>query len=837
MTIPQTYAETALDEKTNQFGDIYIEHFVGDIFESRCAAVEFQTRFGNDIFQKDTLYVIVGSDSGLLPKFIINRGLPRGSRYLFIEPEAIKSHLNRSNLISEELSDRIAFSDLKSWSDQARKMALSKYAYSGKISYVRSCAAQLGSYPEYPHLTQAVSQELRHLFWLFTSQFDEHVFIKTQLTNLAENRIPSIRLKDVFKGKTAIVLAAGPSLDELLPWIEVHRNEAVIIAVSRISTRLLQAGLEPDIVCSVDPQFISFSVSKDMFKFSDKTLFVNSCNASPLLVGQWPHKQAFSGPRVSWYDEGFDNTKVIAPSVTNNAILLALELGCSQIILAGVDLCYSADGFTHTSGTKEHAAGPMIGNIDHTVETNGGSMAETNKGYYEAINTIAKQAMEATERKRRMINPAAGAARIENVEYIPTDQIIITQPLDKPAWKTISTHLDDDSPENRVAHYDAMLEKMDRAIDELKQIRRLAENALGCNEKMMKHVNSLEYSKHKRLMDKIERKLDNKFEAMGNAVKRYNAEGFAQIISADPGTDWSSDELFHKTKLYYEAFEIGTDALLDLIDSTKTRLKSRLEEEKPVPNLELTCIQWRQDLQLGRADIWKTKHPEVFRTLSPEAHEQLDMLSSEYKALLSADEENLIQHFHTLSRDTDTIGLIIENARANLESGNKNALQRIYDGLDKRDEPLAIQANLLIKGFIKELEQDYRSATHNYKLIDRNTSQELKQIALERILTFSMEQEDYPGALLTLHTLSEETPSYKPFYAQLLALTGAITESIEVYTQHLQQQPHDLNSMLALGLLLVEIGAKDAAQSAMEHIKDIDPNYPGIEQLETALKK
>lgn len=819
---------------TNPFGDIYIKEYVGEIFETTRAADVFSKRFKSAIFHEDTLYVIVGTDSGLLPKHIIQHGLPRGSRYLFVEAGAIIDHLDKT-LIPPALSDRIIITNVDNWPEQARELALANYAYTGKISYAKSCAVQQSIYPDYPMLSQAVAQELRHIFWLFNSQFDERVFINTQLSNIAENRLPAIVLKDSFKGKTAIVLAAGPSLDDLIPWIKTHRDEAIIISVSRISTRLLQAGLEPDMVVSVDPQFISFSVSKDMLKFKGTTLFVQSSSASPLLIGHWPHQSVFSGPRIPWIEEDFDNIVTIAPTVTNNAILLAIELGCKQIILAGVDLCYNAEGYTHVSGTKEHAAGPMIGHIDHTVETNSGETAETNKGYYEAITTIERQAAAAMERDCRFINPSPGAARMKNVEHIKIENLSIDAPLEEAAWETISSRLEEDNSENRKRHYEKMLQLLEKSTKTLENIKCLANQALQYNISMMNSINTPAYSGYKIKMDDIERKLDGEFEDMSNSIKRYNAAEFAKIISADDENEWTSEEVFNKTRHYYEAYENGAEALSKQIEVAKTRLKNRLEEEKQQPDFESMTGQWRQDLQLGRANLWKLRHNDIYTTIASGIREKLESLSSQYKAMLNADDENLTLHFQNLATDANIIGSIVENAKARFDKGDHNGLQRIADGLNKRTEPLASQAHLLIKGLIKELEQDHKAAEELYHQIDELISKELKQIGLERILNYSMTLRDYPTALSALKTLSQDIVSYLPFYARLLALTGSTIEAIGVSLKYLEQHPRDLDMAAMLGMLFIDTGAYQAAQGVLDHIRGADQNHPGIDQISIAL--
>ncbi len=830
-----TTRSSPLLTKENPFGDRYVAEFIGTIFESASATAEFQRRFGNALFQENTLYVVVGSDSGLLPQFVIKHGLPRGSRYLFIEPDEIYNHIDEKTTPTE-LTHRIAISGATHWVARAHELALLNYTYSGKISYVRSCAAQQAAHPAYPALTQAVNRELRHIFWLFTAQFDSHIFFNSQLDNLAENRIPAADLRGSFKGKCAIILGAGPSLDELIPWIKRHRNETILIAVSRISARLLQAEIEPDIVISIDPQFVSFSVSKEMLNLGSKTIFINGCHTTPLLLGQWPHRNLFMGPRLPWDDDDFDNIGTIPPTVTNNAILIAQELGCSQIILTGVDLCYSAAGHTHAQGTVEYAAGPMLGRIDYTVTTNAGVEAETNKGYYEAIKVISRQAVAASKHNCKIINLAITAAKIEGVEYLHPDALIIDEPLTQSAWQILSSLLDKDSREDRCNYYNTMIELLDKAVNDLRWIKKLSTIAINCNTKMAEMINTSEYSKHKKQMEKIERRLEIRFKMMSETVKRYNSVGFAKIITADSGDDWSADELFNKTKIYYEEFLHGATVLLEVVHDAKDRLLSRIEEERPSPDFETLFSQWQQDIVYGRADMWKQRHPEIYKNRSPQVKERIKLMHSQFNTMLSTDSKNIEQSFQNLISDTNTFGSIVENSITYHAKGDSVGLRRITTGLSKRIEPLAIQTNLFVDGLISELEHNYKMAETLYYSIDTKINSDLKQMALERIVNFSLANEDYQTILPALKLLAESRVSYQRFYARFLTLAGDINEAIAAYTGYLQEFPGDLDTMLELGMLLSDVGAREAAESALINIIETDPNHPGVEKLTQALK-
>lgn len=809
----------------NQYGDRYIARLLDDVLAFTSAEFEYKRRFGNDIFKENTLYAVIGTDCGLLPDYLIKNGLPKGSRYIFIESDDILPLIDKKH-ISGELHERIVICNNEEWPSAVRGMTLSNYAYTGMISIVRSISARVQSNTEYAILSDFVTRDLNHIHWMFSSQFDEHVFIRTALANIPENRIPVIQLRNLFEGRSAIVMAAGPSLDELIPWIKEHRNDAILISVSRISNRLLQAGIHPDFVCSIDPQYISFSVSKEMYGFSENTVFVNGSNASPLLVGQWPHRMLYAGERIPWGEDDAKNLKVIAPTVTNNAIMLAIMLGCKEIILAGVDLCYSAEGYTHASGTKEHNAGPLIGKNEKSVTTNSGKTAETNAAYYEAMTTIERQAAGAYEDGIVMINPSPDACRMTGVSHVTVNNIEFKNKPEEPVWATISRILDKDTCDDRTIHYKKMRDILRSAVKPLKNIKTLATEAARCNELMKESMESRTISTHKERMDRIERILDKRYGRIGNTIKSYGAEKFSKIITAASENDIGFNDLIDRMAIYYNAYAEVPDILIETIESSIDRIESRIEEESSSPDIVKMTSQWKKDMHYGRAITWKNRHKETYLSLTEDDRIKIDSLESLFHEFMRSEETKLINHFNGMASDINTTGRIIGSAITFYEKKNTESLMRLYKGLLVAKTPLSDQALNLVHGFIHELEGDFSSARTSFNRIDKTISNDMHQIGQEHILLHEISTNDYESALLTLESLSRDIDSYLPFYAKLLKETGDIKRSIGVYTEYLYKNPRDTTSIEELEKILTEIGATDAAATLQEHLKEISSNNP-----------
>ena len=71
--------------KTNIFNERYLYSINRDSFSKVSASAIFEAEFKTKIFDENTLYIILGTDSGLLPQYLQKQGIPAGTRYLFIE--------------------------------------------------------------------------------------------------------------------------------------------------------------------------------------------------------------------------------------------------------------------------------------------------------------------------------------------------------------------------------------------------------------------------------------------------------------------------------------------------------------------------------------------------------------------------------------------------------------------------------------------------------------------------------------------------------------------------------------------------------------------------------
>ncbi len=163
-------------------------------------------------------------------------------------------------------------------------------------------------------------------------------------------------LKDRFSGTTAIIAAAGPGLNAMLPWIKSVANKHLIIAVGTSLRSLVNAGIEPDFVVAVDssaeivPQFQGVKTSR--------CVLVGAYTLTPQVFDFFPGRTLlFTADLLKGVNLWLEQLGVIPQrlrvggTVSLSAIDFAIHLGCRRLILAGLDLAFAPDGATHAAGT------------------------------------------------------------------------------------------------------------------------------------------------------------------------------------------------------------------------------------------------------------------------------------------------------------------------------------------------------------------------------------------------------------------------------------------------------------------------------------------------------
>lgn len=212
-------------------------------------------------------------------------------------------------------------------------------------------------YPQYDKLFP----ESCLLFWkeLKDSYLYTKVNINTEIVfgkKIIENVLYNIRfisnsntlleLKNMMpKDTPAIVVAAGPSVGKQIEELKRAKGKAVIFAVDRIVDYLLDSGLEPDFIVTIDP-------IKPVRYFSRRTdimiPLICFMNSNPEILEAHKGRKIFCRCNP-FLDKVYTDAKKVPPeinsgtSVATTAFSACIELGFEKIILVGQDLAYDGD--------------------------------------------------------------------------------------------------------------------------------------------------------------------------------------------------------------------------------------------------------------------------------------------------------------------------------------------------------------------------------------------------------------------------------------------------------------------------------------------------------------
>ena len=167
-----------------------------------------------------------------------------------------------------------------------------------------------------------------------------------------------------FPGVPALVMAAGPSLDEVLPHLKALKEHMLIVAVDTSYRFCKNQGVEPDFLVSVDPQYWN-SRHLDWLE-REQTILVSESSAHPRVFrseGKEEEMVLFVSsffPLGKYIEEIIGQRGLIGAggSVAATAWDVCRYLGCPSIYMAGLDL-----GFP---GKRTHSRGAFFEESMHT---------------------------------------------------------------------------------------------------------------------------------------------------------------------------------------------------------------------------------------------------------------------------------------------------------------------------------------------------------------------------------------------------------------------------------------------------------------------------------------
>ncbi len=187
-------------------------------------------------------------------------------------------------------------------------------------------------------------------------------WLENTLKNIGTiNKNTAYKLSDLegkFAGQAALVVAAGPSLNENIDFIKNNREKFVILAVNKALKPLLENGITPDFAVCADAKH----VSKTIDEFGEKLANINcimNINSDSTILQQNFKRFFISFPtndmvinRLSQFNN-FIKQQESGGSATTMAFVSAVKMGFSKVVMTGVDLAFKGEQVYATGETFE----------------------------------------------------------------------------------------------------------------------------------------------------------------------------------------------------------------------------------------------------------------------------------------------------------------------------------------------------------------------------------------------------------------------------------------------------------------------------------------------------
>ena len=530
-------SNNSVEIAVNDYGDRYINVINQTHFGKLPAKDIVSAIFIQKLNKPATFYIIIGSDSGLLPKYLNLLPIPEKTIYLFIELDIVFP-------IAEELatldgSSNIFLTTPDEWEALAKDLNIDQYAFNDKISLVTSLAASEGHIDNYTEIYEEIKQKAFSLNFEFNSKIQSMSYIRESLFNAPFNTNPAIQLKGKGEG-SALILGAGPSLGDHIQWIKENQRHITIIAVSRLCGYLIENEITPDIIVSVDAHILNYQQSEEI-KYLNDTILIYAYHVNHNLVYNSNVEKYYIGPVFLWDSKlTQENFNVFGPTVTHTSLALAILMGYEKIYLAGVDLCFPNDGRSHIDGQTTNRISEAV------VKTYNNEEAGTGHDFLLGIrqlNNLVKGL------KGNVYNLSKNAAFIESIPYCNYPQVSFNEK------KRISENIKN----NQKLNIDKSLKELTSVKDGLIEVEKLCKKALEIIENPI-----IKIEKIKEKADKIESKLNSKKLKRFFKLSKISAEkNYFKLHNLSSENRTSEHE---KTWLmnYYQAHIDGVKKLLPL---------------------------------------------------------------------------------------------------------------------------------------------------------------------------------------------------------------------------------------------------------------------------------
>ena len=334
-------------------------------------------------------------------------------------------------------------------------------------------------------------------------------FEKLWTSNIARNikeiisAPPAAAFFDKFHNIPAIIVNAGPTLTQSIPYIQKHYNNAIIVAVDTSFKVLEYYGIEPHFCITVDPQLINARYFEGAH--SKRTILIADPMVHPSTFLFYKGRKAITGvafEMMKWIEDtiGSYGTLRYGGSVSTNAYDFAKRLGAHPIIMVGQDLAFTG-GLAHVKGAYLDDHVFFRNYRTYTVEMfNRFQLTALPKIFVKGIkskhvHTNQKMMIFISWfgrlRDHSLINATYDGAYIENVTHKSFEEIVY-QSTEINVWNEIDEIFNRSIPDvSTIALYsENLIKQLDEMLQQTETMKTMLHQAIRFSEELIQNVKS-----------------------------------------------------------------------------------------------------------------------------------------------------------------------------------------------------------------------------------------------------------------------------------------------------------------------------------------------------------
>lgn len=240
--------------------------------------------------------------------------------------------------------------------------------------------------------------------------------------------VPIEKIKNIFPGITAVIVASGPSLQTDMEWVSRFAPHALIISAGSSIQALVNQGISPHLAVTLDGGPINGKVFSDPRTLEAPLLYA-STSYYEITERKDPeqtiHAVMSNDPISQYYLEIVKEQTALTPTptVTGTAIQAAVWMGARQIILMGQDLSfpenkYYSDGVQHIDDVTNL---DIVNRAPHQILNVHGTFNRTSDSFLYMKDSLEQlfEALPGVE----FINATRNGAALNGTTWIPAEEV------------------------------------------------------------------------------------------------------------------------------------------------------------------------------------------------------------------------------------------------------------------------------------------------------------------------------------------------------------------------------------------------------------------------------